>query len=62
MSQETELRESTVEQIKDAINILQLLVEELTINQDDTHILRSINIVLKILQAALSSLQQMAAD
>lgn len=62
MSQEAKSRESTEEQIKDAINVLQLLMEELTINQDDTHILRSISIVLKILQSAISSLQQTQAD
>lgn len=62
MSQEAKSRESTEEQIKDAINVLQLLMEELTVNQDDAHILRSVNIVLKILQSALSSLQQTQAD
>lgn len=62
MSQETKLWESTEEHIKDAINVLQLLVEELTANQDDPHILRSISIVLKILQSALSNLQQVKAD
>lgn len=62
MSQETKLRESTEEHIKDAVNVLQLLVEELTTNQDDTHILRSVSIVLKILQSALSNLQQIKGD
>ena len=54
--QETKQCESTGEHIKDAINILQLLVEELTINRDDSHIIRTIGIVLKILKAALSEI------
>ena len=54
--QETKQCESTREHIRDAINILQLLVEELTINRDDSHIIRTIGIVLKILKAALSEI------
>lgn len=55
-NQETKQCESTREHIRDAINILQLLVEELTINRDDSHIIRTIGIVLKILKAALSEI------
>lgn len=54
--QETMQWESTGEHIRDAINILQLLVEELTINRDDSHIIRSIGIALKILKSALSEI------
>ena len=50
------LYENAVEDIKDAINVLQLLREELTRNEDDSHIIRSVNITLKILQSALSNL------
>lgn len=58
----TELWEKTMEEIKDGINVLQLLREELTANQDDDHIIRSVGITLKILQSALSNLQHMKED
>ena len=45
--------EDTIEEIKDAVNILQLLVHELVINQDDPHIVRSVGVVLKILDTIL---------
>lgn len=57
-----ELWEKTMEEIKDGINVLQLLREELTANQDDPHIIRSVGIALKILQSALSNLQQVKED
>ena len=57
-----ELWENSVEEVKDAINILQLLMEELTENQDDEHIIRSVGITEKILQRALSNLQQMKEE
>lgn len=57
-----ELWEKTMEEIKDGINVLQLLREELTANQDDDHIIRSVGIALKILQSALSNLQQVKED
>ncbi len=50
--------EDTIEEIEDATNILQLLVQELVINQDDPHIIRSIGIVLKILDSALQHMQK----
>ncbi len=50
--------EDTIEEIMDATNILQLLVQELVINQDDPHIIRSIGIVLKILDSALQHMQK----
>jgi len=53
------LWENTVEELMDAINVLQLLREELAGNQDDPHIIRSVGIVLKMVQTALSHLQQM---
>ncbi len=56
------LWENTVEELMDGINVLQLLREELAGNQDDPHIIRSVGIVLKILQSALSHLQQMKED
>ena len=45
--------EDTIEEIKDAVNILQLLVHGLVINQDDPHIIKSVGVVLKILDVAL---------
>lgn len=50
--------EDTIEDIKDAVNILQLLAQELVINQDDPHILRSIGIALKILDSALQHMEK----
>lgn len=57
-----ELWENAVEEIKDGINVLQLLREELTANQDDDHIIRSVGIVLKMFQFALSNLQHMKEE
>lgn len=56
--EQAELWKSTEEQLKDAINILQLLMTELTVNQDDPHIFRSVGIVEKMLRTVLSNLQQ----
>ena len=57
MNQE-ELWENMEEQIKDAINVLQLLMAELTATQEDPHIFRSVSIVEKMLQSILANLQQ----
>lgn len=57
-----ELYENTVEEIKDGINVLQLLREELSQNKDDGHIIRSVSVTEKILQGALSNLQRMKED
>ncbi|MDE6056367.1 MAG: hypothetical protein K2G55_21995 [Lachnospiraceae bacterium] len=54
-----ELKESIVEQILDAINITHLLTEELTSNEDDSHIIRSVGIIGKILDGALENLKQL---
>lgn len=59
---QAELLENTAEQIEDAINILQLLMADLTANQDDTHIIRSVGIVEKMLQTALSNLHQIKVE
>ncbi|MCM1063128.1 MAG: hypothetical protein NC420_01430 [Eubacterium sp.] len=56
MEQENRKWEDTVEHIRDAVNILQLLVQELAVNQDDPHIIRSVNVAVKILQAALAGI------
>ena len=45
------------EQTKDAINLIQLLEVELSSNQEDPHILRTVTIVEKMLQEHLSTLQ-----
>lgn len=58
---QAELWESTREQIEDAINILQLLMAELAANQDDSHILRSVGIVEKMLQTALINFRQICS-
>ena len=54
-----ELKESIEEQILDAINITHLLTEELTSNEDDSHIIRSVGIIGKILNGALENLKQL---
>lgn len=56
------LWEKAVDELKDGINVLHLLRAELAENQDDEHIIRSVGIVLKILQSALLHLQQMEGD
>ena len=58
---QAELWESTEEQIEDAINILQLLMAELAANQDDAHIFRSVGIVEKMLQTALTNFRQICS-
>lgn len=58
MSRE-ELKENIEEQIQDAINIIQLLTEELTATEEDAHIIRSVGIIGKILNVALENLKQL---
>ena len=48
-----ELKENIEEQIRDAMNILQLLEVELSANEDDEHIIRTVSIVEKILKSSL---------
>ena len=57
-----ELWENTEEKLKDAINVLQLLMTELSANYDDQHILRSVGIAETMLQGILNNLQQLKAD
>ena len=57
--EQSEIIESITEQIKDSINITQLLSVELSENEDDTHILRSVQIIEKMLQAILENLQHL---
>lgn len=47
-----ELKENIEEQIRDAMNILQLLEVELSANEDDEHIIRTVSIVEKILKSS----------
>ena len=54
-----ELKENLEEQIKDAINILQLLIVELSANEDDEHTIRAVTIVEKILKSHLELLQHL---
>ena len=52
-----ELKENIEEQIRDALNILQLLEVELSANEDDEHIIRTVSIVEKILKSSLELLK-----
>ena len=52
-----ELKENLEEQIRDAMNILQLLEVELSANEDDEHIIRTVSIVEKILKSSLELLK-----
>ena len=52
-----ELKENIEEQIRDAMNILQLLEVELSANEDDEHIIRIVSIVEKILKSSLELLK-----
>lgn len=52
-----ELKENLKEQIRDAMNILQLLEVELSANEDDEHIIRTVSIVEKILKSSLELLK-----
>ena len=52
-----ELKENIEEQIIDALNILQLLEVELSANEDDEHIIRTVSIVEKILKSSLELLK-----
>lgn len=52
-----ELKENIEEQIRDAMNILQLLEVELSVNEDDEHIIRTVSIIEKILKSSLELLK-----
>ena len=52
-----ELKENLEEQIRDAMNILQLLEVELSANEDDEHIIRTVSIAEKILKSSLELLK-----
>ena len=52
-----ELKENLEEQIRDAMNILQLIEVELSANEDDEHIIRTVSIVEKILKSSLELLK-----
>ena len=52
-----ELKENIEEQIRDAMNILKLLEVELSANEDDEHIIRTVSIVEKILKSSLELLK-----
>mgnify|MGYP007065855456 FL=1 len=52
-----ELKENIEEQIRDAMNILQLLEVELSANEDDEHIIRTVSIIEKILKSSLELLK-----
>lgn len=54
-----ELKENIQEQIEDAINVIQLLTEELTATEEDSHIIRSVGIIGKILNAALENVKHL---
>ena len=52
-----ELKENLEEQIRDAMNIMQLLEVELSANEDDEHIIRTVSIVEKILKSSVELLK-----
>ena len=52
-----ELKENIEDQTRDAMNILQLLEVELSANEDDEHIIRTVSIVEKILKSSLELLK-----
>ena len=52
-----ELKENIEEQIRDAMNILKLLQVELSANEYDEHIIRTVSIVEKILKSSLELLK-----
>lgn len=54
-----ELKESVQEQIEDALNIVHLLTEELSATEEDGHIIRSVGIIGKMLDAALGNLKRL---
>lgn len=56
-----ELWENTEEELRNAINVLQLLMTGLAANCDDPHISRSVSIAESMLQTILSNLQQLKA-
>lgn len=56
-----ELWENTEEELRNAINVLQLLMTELAANCDDPHISRSVGIAEGMLQTILNNLQQLKA-
>lgn len=57
-----ELWENTEEELRNAINVLQLLMAELAANGDDPHISRSVGIAEGMLQMILSNLQRLKSD
>lgn len=57
----SELWENTEEELRNTINILQLLITELAVNCDDPHISRSVGIAERMLQTILNNLQQLKA-
>ena len=57
-----ELWENTEEELRNAINVLQLLMAELAANCDDPHILRSVGIAEGMMQTAFNNLQRLKAD
>lgn len=52
-----ELKENLEEQIKDAINILQLLIVELSANEDDEHTIRAVSITIEKVDEIIAELQ-----
>lgn len=57
-----ELWENTEEELRNAVNVLQLLMTELTANDDDPHIFRSVGIAEGMIQTALKNMPQLKAD
>ena len=60
--QQSELIDTIKEQVKDAENITELLLVELSANEDDCHIIRSIWMIEKILDNTLENIEKLYAD
>lgn len=59
---QSELIDTIKEQIKDTKNITELLMVELSANEDDCHIIRSIWMIEKILDNTLENIEKLYAD
>lgn len=57
-----ELKESIEEQLKDAVNVLHLLMSELETDEEDQYYLRSVGIVEKMIKTAIADVQNMEEE
>ena len=57
-----ELKDSIEEQLKDAVNVLHLLMSELETDEEDQYYLRSVGIVEKMIKTAIEDVQNMEEE